>query len=99
MLILFPEGTRSRTGAMARFRPGIGALVAGHRIPVVPCFLAGAHAAWPPDRRLPRPGRLHLAIGPALRFAATPSGRAGAIAVAEACEAAVHELRDGMTGR
>ena len=92
VLILFPEGTRSRTGAMARFRSGIGALVAGHPIPVVPCFLAGAHAAWPPGRRLPRPGALHLAIGPALRFADAPADRAGTILVAEACEAAVRAL-------
>ena len=92
VLILFPEGTRSRTGAMARFRPGIGTLVAGHPIPVVPCFLAGAHAAWPPDRHLPRPGRLHLIIGPALRFADAPADRAGTIAVAAACEAAVRAL-------
>ena len=92
VLILFPEGTRSRTGAMARFRPGIGTLVAGHSIPVVPCFLAGAHAAWPPDRRLPRPGRLHLTIGPALHFADAPTDRAGTIAVAASCEAAVRAL-------
>jgi 1-acyl-sn-glycerol-3-phosphate acyltransferase len=92
VLILFPEGTRSRTGGLGRFRPGIGTLVAGHPIPVVPCFLAGAHAAWPPDRRLPRPGRLHLAIGPALHLADTPTDRAGTIAVAAACETAVRAL-------
>ncbi len=92
VLILFPEGTRSRTGAMSRFRPGIGTLVAGHPIPVVPCYLAGAHAAWPPTRRLPRPGRLHLVIGPALAFEATPADRAGTVAVASACEAAVRAL-------
>ena len=92
MLILFPEGTRSRTGDMGRFRPGIGTLVAAHPIPVVPCFLAGAHAAWPPGRRLPRPGRLHLVIGPSLRFSEAPISRAGTVAVAEACEAAVRAL-------
>ena len=92
VLILFPEGTRSRTGAMARFRPGIGTLVAGQAIPVVPCFLAGAHAAWPPTRRLPRFGRLHLVIGPALHFGDAPADRAGMIAVAVACEAAVRAL-------
>ena len=27
------------------------------------------HAAWPPERHPPRPGRLHLIIGPTLRFA------------------------------
>ena len=77
---------------MSRFRPGIGTLVAGHPIPVVPCYLAGAHAAWPPTRRLPRPGRLHLVIGPALAFEATPADRAGTVAVASACEAAVRAL-------
>jgi 1-acyl-sn-glycerol-3-phosphate acyltransferase len=92
VLILFPEGTRSRTGAMARFRPGIGTLVAGHPIPVVPCFLAGAHAAWPAERRLPRPGRLHLTIGPALHFTDAATDRASTIAVAAACEAAVRAL-------
>ena len=92
VLILFPEGTRSRTGAMARFRPGIGTLVAGHPVPVVPCFLSGAHAAWPPDRRLPRLGRLHLTIGPALQFTDAATDRAGTIAVADACEAAVRAL-------
>ena len=56
MLILFPEGTRSRTGEMGPFKPGIGALVAGTAAPVVPCYLSGAFAAWPPTSRLPRPG-------------------------------------------
>jgi 1-acyl-sn-glycerol-3-phosphate acyltransferase len=64
--ILFPEGTRSRSGAMAPFQPGLAALVAGTGVPVVPCCIQGAHAAWPPDRRWPRPGRLRLTIGPAI---------------------------------
>jgi len=41
VLILFPEGTRTRDGAMGTFRSGVGALVAGSEVPVVPCFLAG----------------------------------------------------------
>ena len=94
VLILFPEGTRSRTGAMGRFRPGIGALVAGTDVPVVPCHIAGAHAAWPPDRTLPRPGPLRLRFGPALRFADAPHDRDGALAVAQACEDAVRTLGD-----
>lgn len=92
VLILFPEGTRSRDGSMGRFRPGVGALVAGRPIPVVPCWLQGAYAAWPAQRRLPRPGKLALTIGPPLTFPDTAPDRAGMLLVASECEAAVRAL-------
>ena len=94
--ILFPEGTRTRDGTMARFQPGIGALVAGTEVPVVPCFLEGAFAAWPPQRRWPRPGRLRLGIGPPLRFADVANDRPGWAAVASCCESAVRALGDDL---
>jgi 1-acyl-sn-glycerol-3-phosphate acyltransferase len=90
--ILFPEGTRSRDGAMAGFQPGIGALVAGSEVPVVPCFLDGAFAAWPPQRRFPRPGKLRLRIGAPVRCDDLPGGRAGWEATARRCEDAVRAL-------
>jgi len=40
-LVLFPEGTRSKTGEMARFRPGIGLLAVANQVPVVPVYMAG----------------------------------------------------------
>ncbi len=92
VLILFPEGTRSRDGTMGKFRSGVGALVAGRPIPVVPCFLEGCHAAWPPNQRLPRPGRLRLIVGAPLDFAAADPGRAGTVEIARVCEAAVRAL-------
>lgn len=95
VLILFPEGTRTRTGAMGRFQPGVGALVAGRPIPVVPCFLQGTFAAWPPTRRLPRPGPVRLHIGAPLRFDDVAADRAGMAAVARDCEAAVRALAAG----
>lgn len=96
--ILFPEGTRARNGVMGGFQPGIGALVAGSEVPVVPCYLDGAFAAWPPTRRCPRPGKLRLAIGAPLRFDTAAAGRGGWEDVARGCEAAVRALAPPPTG-
>lgn len=90
--ILFPEGTRSRSGEMAKFKPGIGRLVAGTNVPVVPCYLAGAHAAFPPDRRWPRPGKVVLKIGEPLVFAEMPNDKAGWRQVADLLEQQVRRL-------
>ncbi|HMK68346.1 MAG TPA: lysophospholipid acyltransferase family protein [Stellaceae bacterium] len=92
VFILFPEGTRSRDGSMAAFKPGIGALVAGSAVRVVPCYLDGAFAALPPHRRVPRPVRLRLRIGPPLDFADLANDRNGWDAAAERCETAVRTL-------
>lgn len=91
--ILFPEGTRSRGGAMGPFKQGIGMLVASSDVPVVPCYLAGAHRALPPHSKWPRPAPLTLRIGRPLRFSATPNERAGWREVSEQLEAAVRALQ------
>lgn len=90
--ILFPEGTRARDGVMASFQPGIGVLVAGSAVPVVPCRLEGCHDAWPADRRWPRPGRVRLSIGAPIRCDDLSAGRAGWEEAARRCEAAVRAL-------
>lgn len=69
ILIIFPEGTRTTDGEMGRFRSGIGRLVAGTALRVVPCHLSGGLAAWPKGRLLPRPRKLHLRIDPARQYA------------------------------
>lgn len=97
--VIFPEGTRTRTGALAPFKPGIGMLVAGTSIPVVPCWIDGAFAAWPAGRTMPRPSALRLLIGTALRFPDADDDPAGWIAVATACEAAVQRLGTSARAR
>ena len=63
VLIVFPEGTRSTNGTVGPFRRGVGDLVAGTNVPVVPCYLDGAGAAWPKGAVVPRPRRVRLVIG------------------------------------
>jgi len=68
VLIIFPEGTRTTTGEMSRFRSGIGRLVVGTDVPVIPCFLDGGLNALPKGKALPRPCKLRLKIGPARTY-------------------------------
>ncbi|MGA2499906.1 MAG: lysophospholipid acyltransferase family protein [Tepidisphaeraceae bacterium] len=89
ILILFPEGTRSTTGQMAEFRPGIGALAAGLDVPVVPCAVQGAFAAWPKGCFLPRPRAVRLVIG-------KPRNYAGLAPHKELAQQISAELRDAV---
>ncbi len=45
-LVLFPEGTRSQTGRMGRFRSGVGMLAVTNRVPVVPTLIQGLDRSW-----------------------------------------------------
>ena len=89
--ILFPEGTRSRTGAMSRFRAGVGMLIAQTAVPVVPCLIEGTFRALPAGRRIPRRTGICLRIGPALSFADAANDREGWESIAWRLEAAVRE--------
>ncbi len=88
VLIIFPEGTRSRTGEIQPFKPGIGALLTEGEVSVLPCYLEGAFRAWPKGRRLPRPHKVRLIVGRACNFA----GEANAEAIARELRRAVERL-------
>jgi 1-acyl-sn-glycerol-3-phosphate acyltransferase len=92
IFIIFPEGGRSRDGSMKPFKHGLGMLVAGTNVPVVPCGLVGAFEALPPNRRFPRPAAIKLVIGDALEFSLTPNDRSGWAQIAARVESSVRTL-------
>jgi 1-acyl-sn-glycerol-3-phosphate acyltransferase len=77
---------------MDRFKPGLGMLIAGTDVPVVPCYIQGAFEAMPPNRWLLRPSRMTIRIGPPQVFGHLPTGRAGWEACAASLEQAVAAL-------
>ncbi|MBN1296405.1 AMP-binding protein [bacterium] len=54
-IIIFPEGTRSRSGRLGVFRSTFAILSRELAVPVVPVTISGAGDALPPGARLPRP--------------------------------------------
>ncbi len=90
--VLFPEGTRARDGKLGAFKPGLGMLVAGTSVPVIPCNLRGAYEAMPPHARIPRWKKISMRVGPPLSFEGEPNARDGWEHVALTSHAAVAAL-------
>ena len=61
-LLVFPEGTRSRTGEMGTFKSGAASLAASAGVPCVPVALIGAGIAHPRGSNWPKPGRLPVGV-------------------------------------
>jgi 1-acyl-sn-glycerol-3-phosphate acyltransferase len=92
VLILFPEGSRSLTGEVGPFKPGIGSLLAGTPVPVIPCHLSGCAAALPKGSRFPRPRVIRLTIDQPLTFDSFPRGKMAATQIAEELRCRVMRL-------
>ncbi|MCC6276494.1 MAG: AMP-binding protein [Oligoflexia bacterium] len=68
-LVIFPEGTRSVTGQLAPFKPGVGLLLAGRPYKALPCRLRGVYEAFPKGAPLPKPGHVEIRFGELQSFA------------------------------
>lgn len=64
ILVVYPEGTRSRNGVLGDARDGVALLALRTGAPIVPVGIAGSHRVWPRGRKIPKPGgRVVLRIG------------------------------------
>jgi long-chain acyl-CoA synthetase len=62
-VLIFPEGERTRTGAIGPFLPGVGMIASRLRVPVVPIRLAGVDRVLARDARMPRRGPVEVRFG------------------------------------
>ena len=53
VLVVFPEGTRTRDGAFGPLKKGVRMLAERAAVPVIPVLIDGAHGVWPRSRALP----------------------------------------------
>jgi hypothetical protein len=103
-ILVFPEGSRSRSGAIARFRPGAFVLARALDQPVVPVAIAGSRQGIRPGSMWIHPTRVHSRVLPPMRPQADEGNRQFAARVREAIVQARHQLlvemlRDGRLAR
>ena len=66
--VVFPEGTRTRDGALQPARAGAGFIIAKTLAPVVPMRIFGAYDAFPRDSKLPRATPVTVVVGEPMHF-------------------------------
>ncbi|MEK7215372.1 MAG: lysophospholipid acyltransferase family protein, partial [Chloroflexota bacterium] len=105
-LLVFPEGTRSLNGQMARFKRMAAFLCLQNQVDVLPLYLSGTFESLPKGNRFFRSRHLGVRIGPVLRhekLAGETLGRgmkfsAATVRVTEQIQRTVEALRDGAQG-
>jgi 1-acyl-sn-glycerol-3-phosphate acyltransferase len=91
--LMFPEGTRSRTGQLLPFKKGGFVMALKAQAPIVPVAVSGARAAMEKGRRIIRPVTLSIRIGQPIETSSYGmDGREALIAdVREAIDAMLNE--------
>jgi long-chain acyl-CoA synthetase len=63
ILLVFPEGGRSRDGGIKDFKKGVGIIAKELNIPIVPVAISGTYAMLPTGRWFPKPARISVTFG------------------------------------
>ena len=59
-LVIFPEGSRTRTGRLMPFKPGVIRLALEAEAPIVPVTIIGGYRAFSPHHIFPRPYKVKI---------------------------------------
>jgi 1-acyl-sn-glycerol-3-phosphate acyltransferase len=86
-ILIFPEGGRSKSGQIARFKAGPAMMAMGCKVPVIPVYMEGLRAIMPKGNRYPTPGPATARIG-------KPISVANARDVREATEMLENAMRE-----
>jgi 1-acyl-sn-glycerol-3-phosphate acyltransferase len=68
LLLIFPEGTRTRDGSLGEAKPGIGLIAHKTDSPVVPAFLSGSREVLPRGANMIKFSRIRVFFGKPLNM-------------------------------
>ncbi|GDY11165.1 hypothetical protein LBMAG53_00420 [Planctomycetota bacterium] len=98
-MAIFPEGRRSRDGALARFRPGAAVIARAQGLPLLPVAQAGSRLGIAPGSLWIRPTAIDSVVLPALPALADETNRAWMARVRATIAAARHAALVAGLGR
>ena len=97
-VLIFPEGTRSRTGQLQEFKPGVGLIAQELGVSVVPAYIQGTHQAMPVGKALPHRRGIEVFFAPAIRVETAPPDGPGGAACDERYRQLAAEVRAAISG-
>jgi 1-acyl-sn-glycerol-3-phosphate acyltransferase len=95
-IIIYPEGTRSRTGRMGEFKPGIGILVKKTRATVLPAFIKGTFRCYNSKSHFPRPGPVKIRFGQPIDYDTLFEGKTDLHGIAQQLQNEVQKIAQDM---
>lgn len=93
MILLFPEGTRSKTGSLQPFKLGMGFLAMQLNVSVIPVCIEGSFQALPKGSFFPRRHNIRVAFGKPISVEAY-RGRSHELSSRKVCREIVDEIRE-----
>ncbi len=63
VVVIFPEGARTRTGELMEFKKGVSILSKELDVPIVPTAIIGAYEAWSIYDKFPKPHKIKIIFG------------------------------------
>jgi len=93
MVLVFPEGTRTKDGKLAPLKSGFCTLARRGNVQILPIAIEGTYDAWPRGQRFPRPGVVQVQFGEPI-----PSSVIAEMSDEELVAEVTHRIRACQTG-
>ncbi len=76
-ILIYPEGGRSKSGQVQRFKHGVAIMAMQCKVPVIPIYIEGLRNVMPKGQREPRPAAVRARIGAPVWLTDAASGPEG----------------------
>jgi len=93
LIVMFPEGTRSREGDVGGGKRGVAMVAALGRAKVVPALIEGTERALPVGAVFLRPARVRVSFGRPLEYRSTETSKGFQQRITEEIMTKIRELR------